>query len=285
MSAWAGLFYFASRRRAPGAEPQPLLTWPEGNGRLVAHLASHSRRQVRLGLAVADIVPTDPAGKRGIDVIAIAADEQRSRGFHAEQVVFAAPRFVARHAIRPWRANPPAHLAAFEYGSWMVANLHLRGRPAETGVPLAWDNVLHDSSSLGYVVATHQRGLDFGPTIFTYYYPMIGTDVRAERRKMQGLGWQEWAELALADLEIAHPDIRGLVERLDVMLWGHAMIRPRLGFLWGNDRRAAAADWRGIHFAHSDMSGLALFEEAFDRGVRAAEAILRQRGQPVASIL
>src|SRR5262249_6740702 len=34
-SAWAGLFYFASRLRKPGAEAQPLLTWPEGNGRIV----------------------------------------------------------------------------------------------------------------------------------------------------------------------------------------------------------------------------------------------------------
>ncbi|MGE9665511.1 hypothetical protein ACQPWO_33530, partial [Escherichia coli] len=37
-SAWAGLFYFASRMSAPGAEAQSLITWPEGNGRLVAHL-------------------------------------------------------------------------------------------------------------------------------------------------------------------------------------------------------------------------------------------------------
>jgi protoporphyrinogen oxidase len=285
VSAWAGLFYFAARRRAPGAEPQPLLTWPEGNGALVTHLASKARRHIRLGLAVGEVIPTDPAGRRGVDVIAIAAAEKRSRGFHAEQVVFAAPQFVARHAIRPWRQTPPEHIGAFEYGSWMVANLHLRGRPGESGIPLGWDNVLYDSSSLGYVVATHQRGLDHGPTIFTYYYPMVGKDAKASRWQMMGLGWQEWAELALADLERPHPDLRRLVERLDVMLWGHAMIRPRPAFLWGQQRRAAALPYRGIHFAHSDLSGVALFEEAFDRGVRAAEAVLRERGHPLTSIL
>jgi phytoene dehydrogenase-like protein len=285
VSAWAGLFYFASRRRAPGADPQPLLTWPEGNGRLVAHLAAKARRQIRPGLAVADILPTDANGAAGVDMVAIAANEQRSLGFHADRVIFAAPRFVGRYVIRPWRERPPAHLAGFEYGSWMVANVHLRDRPKEPGIPLAWDNVLHDSPSLGYVVATHQRGLDHGPTIFTWYHPMTGADTNAARRQMVSLGWEEWAELALGDLERPHPELRGLVERLDVMLWGHAMIRPKPGFLWGRDRREAARPWRGIHFAHSDLSGVALFEEAFDRGVRAAEEVLRQRGQKVESIV
>src|SRR5262249_48618502 len=124
-----------------------------------------------------------------------------------------------------------------------------------------------------------------GPTIFTYYYPMTEKDAKTSRRQMMSLGWQEWAELALSDLERPHPDLRGLVERLDVMLWGHAMIRPKPGFLWGKERRTAAKPYRGIHFAHSDLSGLALFEEAFDRGVRAAEFILRERGHPFASIL
>ena len=282
VSAWSGLFYFASRRRAPGGESQPLLTWPEGNGRLVAHLAGKAGKQIRLGLAVADI---NPAGKSGIDILAIASGERRSQGFHAQQVIFAAPQFVARYAIRPWRTKAPGHLASFEYGSWMVANLHLRNRPVENGIPLAWDNVLHDSPALGYVVATHQRGLDFGPTIFTWYHPMTGQNVHDTRQQMLSLGWEEWSELALGDLGRAHPDLRGLVQRLDVMLWGHAMIRPKPGFIWGRDRLAAGQSYGGIHFAHSDLSGLALFEEAFDRGVRAAEAVMDRFGMKVESIL
>jgi hypothetical protein len=34
---------------------------------------------------------------------------------------------------------------------------------------------------------------------------------------------------------------------------------------------------RGVHFAHSDLSGIALFEEAFYHGVRAAEEVLSAR--------
>ena len=278
VSAWAGLFYFASRRRTPGSDPQPLLSWPEGNGRLVGHLAGKVLEQIRLDRAVVEVIPTDPAGRRGVDVVAVSTKDDRVVGYHAEQVIFAAPQFLRRYLLRHERQTPPRELATFTYGSWMVANLHLDRRPAEPGVPLAWDNVLYHSPSLGYVVATHQAMLDYGPTIFTYYYPLTGPDALADRRQLLQLGRDEWAELALADIESAHPEIRRLVKRLDVMRWGHAMIRPRPGFRWGPDRVKARAASYGIHFAHSDLSGLALFEEAFDHGVRAADEVLRARG-------
>jgi hypothetical protein len=284
-SAWAGLFYFASRVPRPGAESQPLMTWPEGNGRVVNHFYGKARPQIRLGLAVADINPTDPAGRRGVDVVAVDHTGRQAFGFHADQVILAGPQFLTRYLIRPYRTAPPRHLDEFEYGSWMVANLHLKDRPTGRGFPLAWDNVLYDSPSLGYVVATHQRGLDRGPTIFTYYYPLCDTNARAARVRLLGLDWEHCAEIALADLQRAHGGIRLLVDRLDVMRWGHAMIRPRPGFLWGAARAAAMRPYRGIYFAHSDLSGLALFEEAHYHGIRAAEAVLVERGLPMRSIL
>jgi hypothetical protein len=44
--------------------------------------------------------------------------------------------------------------------------------------------------------------------------------------------------------------------------------------MWGSARREAAKPFRSIHFAHSELSGVALFEEAFDNGLRAANEIL-----------
>ncbi|HVF90988.1 MAG TPA: FAD-dependent oxidoreductase [Blastocatellia bacterium] len=269
-SAWAGLFYFASRLRRPREEAQPLITWPEGNGRLVAHLFRASQSRVRLGLAAVEIIPGGPG--KGADVIALDADGSAC-GFHAERVIFAAPHFLTRHLIRPYREHAPPHVEQFEYGAWMVANLFLKDRPQSRGFPLAWDNVIYESPALGYVVATHQRGLDRGPTVFTYYYPLCEDDPKQARGRLLGTDWAGWADIALADLSRAHADIRSLVERLDVMRWGHAMIRPRTGFIWGGARRAASEPYRGIHFAHSDLSGVALFEEAFYHGIRAANEV------------
>lgn len=276
-SAWAGMHYFASRLRRPGAEAQPLMTWPEGNGRIVKHLHGKAAERVRLGYAVADIIPVQHAQKEGVDVVAVDHAGQDVLGFHAERVIFAAPHFMTRYVIRPYRENPPRHVVEFEYGSWMVANLFLKDRPASRGFPMAWDNVLYESPSLGYVVATHQGCRDHGPTIWTYYYPLCEENPRAARDKLLGTDWRAWAEVVLTDLRPAHAPLRTMVERLDVMRWGHAIVRPRPGFVWGSSRLAASRPFRGIHFAHADLSGLGLCEEALYHGVRAAEEVLAAR--------
>jgi protoporphyrinogen oxidase len=271
-SAWAGLFYFASRVLKPGDESQPLMTWPEGNGRLVGHLFEKAKSHVRLGHAVAEIIPTDTNGKGGVDVVTIDSSS-RASGIHARSVIFAAPHFMTRYLVRPFRENPPPHLQEFQYGAWMVANLFLKDRPRDRGFQLAWDNVLYESPALGYVCATHQRGLDRGPTVFTYYYPLCDDNPRTARTRLLETDWRGWCDVTLTDLSRAHPEIRSMTERLDVMRWGHAMIRPRPGFIWGGARAEAMKPFRGIHFANTDLSGVPLFEEAFFHGTRAAEEV------------
>jgi protoporphyrinogen oxidase len=275
-SAWAGLFYFASRMPRPGAESRPLITWPEGNGRLVSHLCNKIQSRLRLGFAVCDVAPTDSHGNSGVDVVALDHSGRAAIGVHADRVILAVPQFVARYLVRPYRDRPPDHIPEFEYGSWMVANVFLKDRPRSRGFPLAWDNVLYESPSLGYVVATHQRGLDYGPTIFTYYYPLCDDDPKTARAKLLAADREHWADVVITDLARAHPGIKSLIERIDVMRWGHAMVRPRTGFIWGGARRRAIEPYRGIHFAHSDLSGIALFEEAFYQGLRAADEVLRE---------
>jgi hypothetical protein len=274
-SAWAGLFYFCSRVVKPNVESQSLITWPEGNGRLVNHMFDKVKTRVQLDRASVEIIPTENGS---VEVVTIDHEGRNPRGFRAQRVIFAAPQFMARYTIRPYRENPPSHIAEFQFGSWMVANLTLKDRPAQKSprdFPLAWDNVLYESPSLGYVVATHQKSRDHGPTVFTYYYPLCDENARTARTRLLETDWRGWADVALTDLSRAHPDIRNLVERLDVMRWGHAMIRPRTGFMWGQARRDGAKPFRGIHFAHSELSGVALFEEAFDVGVRTAREVLR----------
>jgi phytoene dehydrogenase-like protein len=292
-SAWAGLFYFASRMSGPGAEAQSLITWPEGNGRIVNHLYEKAGSRVRLGLAVADVRAAVVDGsaahgsldaRGGVEVVAVrgnwAGGAGGAVGFRAERVVFAAPQFMTKYLLKSYReGTAPAHVAEFDYGAWMVANLFLADRPrAGWGFPEAWDNVLYESPSLGYVVATHQRGFERGPTVYTYYYPLTDADPRAARARLLSAGRDEWAEVALSDLQRAHRDVRALTRRLDVMRWGHAMIRPRVGFQWGGARLKAQRPLGPVHFANTDLSGVALFEEAFDHGLRAAEEVLAARG-------
>ena len=272
-SAWAGLHYFAARIEAPGTEPAEFLTWPEGNGRLVAHLAKQAATRLRTRALVYDVAPNRDV----VDVLYHDDLRNEALKLRAGHVVFALPRFLAAPLIAPWREKPPAFLREAVYGSWLVANLTLRDRPASRGFPIAWDNVLYDSAALGYVVATHQAGQDRGATIWTYYHPVVDDDARRGRTRLLETRWEDAVEEILRDLERAHRGLREVVERVDLYLWGHAMVRPRPGTLWSDELRASAAPLGRVHFAHTDLSGMALFEEAQRWGIHAAEAILREK--------
>ncbi|MEJ7860352.1 MAG: FAD-dependent oxidoreductase [Pyrinomonadaceae bacterium] len=270
-SAWAGLFYFCSRVRSSGEDSQAFITFPEGNGRFVNFLHEKVKDKTRLKTIALEIVPNE----KGVDVVCLNTETNESKGFHCEKVVFAAPIFTANYLIRDFRANPPAHVQEFQHNAWFVANLFLKDRPKiqfEKDFPLAWDNVLYESPSLGYVNATHQKGIDYGATVLTYYYPMCAEE--NARAKLFGLAWKDLADVCLTDLSRAHKDIFELTTRIDVMRWGHAMISPRPNFLWTGAREKAQKPYRNIHFAHSDLSGIALFEEAFYHGLRTAKEIL-----------
>ncbi|MCZ6539608.1 MAG: FAD-dependent oxidoreductase, partial [Chloroflexi bacterium] len=284
-SAWAGLFYFAARIDRSEDGEQPLLTWPEGNGRIVDHLVDKLGAHVESGQAVVSVEPPTRGDEGQTKVVVFDVKTRSIRGLLADQVIFAVPQFLAPYLIRGLSPERKQVSKAFKYGAWVVANLHLSERPHETGIPLSWDNVLYDSSSLGYVVATHQVGSDFGPTVWTWYLPLCDPLPADARRKLLDLKWEHWAEVVLSDLEVAHPEIRELVERLDVMHWGHAMIQPRPGFVWSKERQAAAKPVGPVHFAGTDLSGVALMEEAFYHGVRSAEEVLTARETHFSSVL
>jgi protoporphyrinogen oxidase len=277
-SAWAGLFYFAARKQGPGEDSRPLLSWPEGNGFLVNHLRRKLGERLRCGVA-ATAIRKDTSG---LLVTAWDARNQRRLGWCAQRVIFAGPQHVARHVIEGYAEARPASQKV-RNAPWLVANLTLRARPAETTFPLAWDNVLRDSESLGYVVSTHQSLRDHGPTVLTWYRPFTGADSVAERTRLQAMDWAACARMVMNDLRGAHPDLESLVTRLDVMRWGHAMVRPEPGLLWDPTLQALAQPHGAIHFAHTELSGLALFEEAQDHGLRAAEEVLASLGKRVST--
>ncbi|MEY2930852.1 MAG: hypothetical protein RL033_1601, partial [Pseudomonadota bacterium] len=157
-SAWAGIAYFASRIARAGDEPQPVLTWPEGNGKLVAQLARSLGPRLLLGHAVTSVRPKPS----GVELSAVhGAGGVR---ISARRAIVCTPGHVSRRIVAGLEQRPAPRLT-LDRGAWAVANLHLDARPRVRAqdAPLSWDNVLYDSPSLGYVVATHQTGLDYGP--------------------------------------------------------------------------------------------------------------------------
>jgi len=283
-SAWAGIHYFASRGNEGSAEIEnaSVLTWPEGNGWLVKQLQWQLAKQIRSNSLAFHLTH----GKRSAFVDYYDVRSQQSTRVEAEEVIVACPRLFASHLLGEARRSTRRD-EAFEYVPWLVANLSLREFPAErAGVPLAWDNVLYDSSALGYVVATHQSlRTHHRETVFTYYYPLTASPVEAERTRLLETDWGSWSQFILKDLRKPHPEIERLVTRLDIFRWGHAMVRPKPGFIWGVARQHAAQPMGRIRFAHSDLSGFSIFEEAQYRGVFAAEQVLESLRVPFTSSL
>jgi NAD(P)-binding Rossmann-like domain len=271
VSAWAGLHYFASRDGAAvNAPPYAVLTWPEGNGWLANCMRSDAGPAVRTR-AVAFKVEADD-NRAQVDWF--DASSGRSVRTEAEAVIVAAPRFVAARLMTG--AAPTAPLPT--YAPWVVSNLTLSAPPAGRGAPLAWDNVDERSRSLGYVVANHQHLRPYlADTVITHYQPLDHSDPVTARREALSRSWGDWVDAVLDDLSGPHPEIRRITRRLDVQIWAHGMVRPGPGFIWGPERAAMADPAGRMFFAHSDMSGLSLFEEAYIRGwdaaARAAGAI------------
>lgn len=254
VSAWAGIHYFASR------DSDEVFTWPEGNGWIVDRLRHQLGDALTTGQLVTALTP-----EGGVTALDVATRQLRS--WKADAVVCAVPRFIAQRIVRDL---PPA--APLDYSPWMVANLTLK-----RAISPAWDNVLRDSRSLGYVVATHQSlspPPEPAPTVITYYRPLDETPPAVARQQALARSYDDWCAMVLDDLAGPHPGLREDLVHLDICLWGHGMARPVPGLVFGPTLPALRRAHGRIVFAHTDLSGFSVFEEACHWGHQAARDVL-----------
>ena len=291
VSAWAGLHYFASRHgfhvpRETGEagesaeERDGVLTWPEGNGWLSQRMADGLTGRIHTGQVALRVTES----KFEITVDTWNEAKQQAERWTAQHVVMAVPLFVAARML----ATPPSALvtaaASLRYSPWLVANLHVVAPlDDDGGAPPSWDNVLYDpqrsSPALGYVDAMHQSTRPHaGPTLLTAYWALGGdsiAELRAQRARLLNEPWSAWAQAVVGDLSRAHPDLKSKLRQVDLMRYGHAMAVPAPGVRSSAALAALASPLARtrIHFAHSDLSGYSVFEEAFSHGLRVARQL------------
>lgn len=277
ISAWAGLHYFAGRNgQAANAEDAAVLTWPGGLAPLAQAMAARSGVQRRAGTAVS----LRQAGSR-VEALCFRLDAGMPTTYlvRARKAICAMPLFVAARVVDDIAAfgfDRARHLP--DYAPWMVANFVMRRPPREQGeLPLAWDNVVQSEPGLGYVVSTHQeiRVQPAERSVFTAYVALSDRTPAQARAWMQRAMPEELLEVAGADLKAAYGwTLAPCVERVDITLRAHAMAIPAPGFR-ANAGLAALREVDGpILFAHADLSGFSVFEEASWWGWRAAERAL-----------
>jgi phytoene dehydrogenase-like protein len=260
VSAWAGIHYFAARKHPD----DNVLTWSEGNARLVQHLARWAEGRL-LPQHLAYQIALEKSG--GVAVSVYDAAQDKSLLIRAQKVIVATPQFVAQRLVPERRID----LSAFHYAPWMTATLVLRYFPQSPGAPLSWDNVIFKGKGLGYIHTRHQELTRAqNKCVLTYYHAFDTDNVPATRRMLYQKTPEAWRQYILDDLRTAHPDIDQLTESVTVQVWGHGMITPLPGFIWGRAVAAARQSWGGrVVFAHTDLVGISLFEEAFHAGIDA----------------
>jgi hypothetical protein len=215
--------------------------------------------------------------RHGVKVLTWDSRSQRIEGWQVAQAIVATPLFVAARLLD---TSIPALAEAAglqAHAPWLVANLRLDAplidRPI--GAPPSWDNVIHngDARALGYVDAMHQSTLPHpAPTVLTVYWALpVG-----ERRLLLDTPWQRWAHRVITDLARVHPDLPSKVRRVDLMRHGHAMSIPGPGVRGSAALQALASRDEGrVRFAHADLSGYSVFEEAYTMGVIAGKRAAR----------
>jgi protoporphyrinogen oxidase len=272
ISAWAGIHYFASRKgKGLNAEHSDVLTWPEGNG----FLAENLRRSASDFIITNRVVTHVSAAKDGIKVEYFDPASGEVSGYLADHCILAVPQFVAARLLND-KDRQQLVKERMHYSPWMVANLKIENAEERSGAPLSWDNVLHGSQSLGYVEASHQLvQLDKAQRNLTYYLPLTEEEPAAARKTAQAKTHAQWVKQILDELRIVHPNIDEAVKEVNILLWGHAMAQPLPGMIHGGIRQqlAISPDPR-IHFAHTDLAGISIFEEAFYQGITAAQQIV-----------
>ena len=309
VSAWAGLHYFASRHgfRAPQATPnqspnespperEGVFTWPEGNAWLARRMAEPLGARLHTGQVVLRV----SEGRGGVSVDTWNVHAQRSERWTAAQAVLAVPLFIAARLLDAPPAALTQAVATMRHAPWLVGNLHLAAALDDhPGAPPSWDNVVYDPAraagaapaSLGYVDAMHQSTRSVpGPTVLTAYWALGGDtpgQLFAQRARLLNEPWSAWAQAVVKDIAHVHPDLPSKLKQVDLMRYGHAMSVPAPG-LRSSAALRALAEPHGtpdstpagrVHFAHSDLSGYSVFEEALYQGTRsgtAASAVLRR---------
>ena len=275
VSAWAGLHYFASRGgQAANAADGSLLTWPDGLAFLARGLAARvpaARQLAGHALAV-------EADRQGVSILCATADGPVR--IRARRTICAMPLHVAARVvgnIRDYGFDPAAHLPP--QAPWLVASFLLEGFPPEPAdAPLAWDNVIAGSRGLGWVVSTHQliRAARPAHTVFTAYRALADQTPQDARARLATASAAELYELATDELRSRYGPLEmwRRTRAVEITLRGHGMAVPACGSL-ANPGLAALRETDGrLLFAHADLSGYSVFEEAAWWGDRAGRKVL-----------
>ncbi|MBK0369626.1 FAD-dependent oxidoreductase [Flavobacterium agrisoli] len=269
VSAYAGIHYFAGRKQNASENKQDtVLTWPEGNSRLAHHLQKYVKgKSLKNHLVYQIEISNNKAVAKVFD-----NKTKTSITITADKILLATPQFVNQYLLEN-RKDLASH---FHYTPWLLATLVVSDLGDNGSFPLCWDNVIYGCKGLGYVYDQQQSLQQIhDKKVITYYYSFSSADLKKTRRDLYKKTKEYWKQMVFDDLKIAHPAIELATESIEIHLLGHGMISPVPGFIYGQAKKDAARPVADkIYFAHSDLSGISIFEEAFHQGINVVNTMI-----------
>ena len=271
VSAYAGLCYFSSRKSKHWTKYEnSVITSASGNGQLVNLLKEGLENNIISNSIVYNLELTD----EGVRSMIFNEIENKSYQYISKRVIVTTPQFITSRLI-PERKKMTK---SFFYNPWIVATIILDRNGSINPNELAWDNVIYGGKGLGYIYAQHQRlERTQEDIVITYYYTLKGVSQERRRKFVYEKSKAYWENEIISDLEAAHFEIRKDIKEIEICIWGHGMISPRPGFIFSKELKDAREPIQDkVFFAHSDLSGISIFEEAFYQGVNAAKEIIKR---------
>jgi hypothetical protein len=259
VSAWAGIHYFAGRKGdfAPHYNASEF-TWPEGNARLIDLLGKFVQNKVLHGHLAFDV----KLKPEHVEVLVFDSVTDSTKTICAQKVLFCTPQYVNQYLFKGRKASN------FKYAPWFIATLVIDKNFAGCD-NFAWDNAIYMSDGLGYIYNQHQNiNQVTNHKVISFYYSFNEENLKNARKKLFKLKDDDMKEMVLKDLRKAHYFIEDYIVEMQFHKLGHGMIAPVPKHIFGEKTAALKEPIdQKIYFAHSDLSGISIFEESFHQGI------------------
>lgn len=273
VSAWAGINYFAGRKANPANTiPSNVLTWPEGNGKLVSILSKDLQKNIANNAIVVSVTET----LTHIESVVYYPTTQKYIKYLSDYVVLSCPSYVSKHILKS--TLQPTISFDYKHHPWLVSSVVLKQIPAGSGLDLAWDNVQYKTKGLGYIYNQHQSfKLVQERYVISVYLAFDTLSPEEERKRMYSMTEEEMKGLVISELKGMHPEIEEYIESIAFQQWGHGMVTPYPGsFAQQLQFQENEKLQQKVKFVHTDYAGYSVFEEGFARGLKVAKEISKK---------
>lgn len=273
-SAWAGIHYFAGRTgECSNMSEETILTWKNGNAFLAQTIFDYIKNKIT--------IINGSAYKYLLDDKQLKVGNIKENKFYkikTNKIVFATPlniiNYICDTQILTKNLIP-------DHSVWMVSNILFKELPIDKfkGIGLSYDNVVFPSKHLGYIFSDNQS-LDLSREykVLTSYTCLSEQKMNESRKIILKMTKQDLLALAMNDIITSYGKAAySLVQQVDINIHGHAMPYPEVGFLKRNsllNEEIKKIEQKNIFFAHSDLSGISIFEEASWHGYQTAKKLL-----------